>query len=130
MFDDLFPDQNSSCLINTTLYISTPDVNFTRICFNIMVLAICTRAGHAVFKITVCTTLTVTAMFMTITVGKKSVATTLKAEDIFLVKLRWNLRSGNLGLSTPVDGDGGTDGKVGDNHDTGVEEDEGLGCNL
>ena len=30
----------------------------------------------------------------------------------------------------PVDGDGGTDGKVGDNHDTGVEEDEGLGCNL
>ena len=109
-----------------------------------MVLAICTRARLAVFKITVCGTLTVTAMFMTSTVGKKSVAATLKALDIFLVKLRWNLRSGNLGLSTPVvpgwswwnaggvpvDGDGGTDGKVGDNHDTGVEEDEGLGCNL
>ena len=67
-----------------------------------MVLAICTRAGHAVFESTVCTRLTVTAMFMTITVGKKSVATTLKAEDIFLVKLRWNLRSGNLGLSPPA----------------------------
>lgn len=94
-----------------------------------MVLAICTRAGHAVFEITFCTTLTVTAMFMTSTVGKKSVTATLKALDILLVKLRWNLRSGNLGLSPPVDGDGGTDGKVGDNHDTGVEEDEGLGCN-
>ena len=35
-----------------------------------------------------------------------------------------------LGRGKPVDGDGGTDGKVGDNHDTGVEEDEGLGCNL
>ena len=45
----------------------------------------------------------VTAMFMTSTVGKKSVTATLKAEDILLVvKLRWNLRSGNLGLSTPV----------------------------
>ena len=84
------------------------------------------------------------AMFMTSTVGK-SATTTLKVEDIFLVKLRRNLRSGNLGLSTPVhmwfqdkkglggepvDGDGGTDGKVGNNHHTGVEEDEGLRCNL
>ena len=68
-----------------------------------MVLAICTRAGHAVFKITVCATLAVTAMFMTSTVGKKSVTATLKAEDILLVvKLRWNLRSGNLGLSPPA----------------------------
>jgi len=95
-----------------------------------MVLAICTRAGLTVFKITVCATLAVTAMFMTSTVGKKSVTARLNAEDIILVKLRWNLRSSNLGLSPPVDGDGGTDGKVGDNHDTGVEEDEGLGCNL
>ena len=76
--------------------------NFTRICFNIMVLAICTRAGLTVFKITVCATLAVTAMFMTTTVGKKSVTTRLNAEDILLVNLRWNLRSGNLGLSPPA----------------------------
>ena len=44
----------------------------------------------------------VTAMFMTSTVGKKSVTNRLKAEDILLVKLRWNLRSGNLGLSPPA----------------------------
>ena len=51
---------------------------------------------------------------------------------------RWKLRSGNLGLSSPVertcdkekmkfwgvepvDGDGGADGKVGNDHHTGVE---------
>jgi len=43
---------------------------------------------------------------------------------------RWNLRSCNFGLSSPVDGDGGADSKVGNNHHTGVEEDKGLRCNL
>merc|ERR1719234_2840806 len=41
-----------------------------------------------------------------------------------------NLRSGNLGLYPPVDGDGGADGKVGNNHYTRVEEDKRLRCYL
>merc|ERR1740123_2791853 len=112
----------------------SPHVNFTRIRFNIMVLAIWTRAGLTVFKITVC----VYAMFMTSTVGKSVALNSdedillvkLNSEDDLLVKLRWNLRSGDLGLSPPVDGDSGADGEIGNDHDTGVEEDEGLRCNL
>merc|ERR1719234_1600135 len=43
---------------------------------------------------------------------------------------RWNCRSGNLGFSPPVDGDGGADGKIGNNHYARVEEDKGLRCDL
>ena len=33
-------------------------------------------------------------------------------------------------FAEPVDGDGGADSKIGNNHYTGVEEDKGLRCNL
>ena len=78
--------------------------------FNIVFLAICTRTGLTVFKITVCVkvnlvSVMVTAMFM-ITIMGKHMASMLIAEEIPLIKMRrapgWNLRSGNLGLYPPV----------------------------
>ena len=83
--------------------------NFTPVWFNIIVLEICTHAGFTVFKITVLVmdmveTVMLTALFMTITVGKQ---VTLIVEEILLVEMRrapgWKLRSGNLGFSPPED---------------------------
>jgi len=117
------------------------------------VLAIFVRAGITVFKITICVmvmhvTVMVAAMFFMIIAQTiillKCMVSMMMAKDILMITVlvimrraskgflfpRWNCRSGNLGFSPPVDGDGDADSKIGNNHYTRVEEDKGLRCNL